>query len=894
MIPPDAARRRLPDSRIFSFYSYKGGVGRTMALANVASLLARNSPGSRILCLDLDLEAPGLPAYLPPSDQSREYRGFIGLVVDILRGGGGPESQSQRLRKGLTNEEEGYFYRVSGTENLFVLPVGDTTSRERWDAMEWLHRRLHPARRKGLDGDEVGSARALVPELNLLREIVREEYLYSLIDSRTGLADEAFATTVVLADALVLVFRPNSTQLLGIQAVLSRFLAEHGLFSFDGKGPEPPVVPVISPRPPYSDPRVATFRRIAVEEVFPWLASPLGGDEPLEVAGGARGDIVELPYDVSLEVGETLLVPSDPRAVTLDAEAPLVRAYTRLATRVGQLNLANDVYALMQEERILLLRDQHLAAFELLLTRIQRDPHDGSAWLRVSVYLGTIKASEPDRKRAFDIFGEILTRHDAAVPRFFALLWMSELEDDSLPARAVVLIRRAWDIAQESGDPLLVDPALARAHDFARDYPEIAESKRMPAAAIAAEGLAWMRLDQASTGDASIAALQMLARAYSNVPDRGNSQLHLLDDLISLSAASAERSALLQSLAETHISRCEFPQALSALAAAAAEDPEPQVLTNFALLAMCVSDWSAVRQEVTEYSASLSDALDVLTAARFLEPTDDHRHIQEQIKRLAGVPTVGPVIPETYLYAFALRQRYDDALSLILNRELMDQFDGLQPELITLLYWLGRREGITPVQSLFWLRNLQRRGLSRFSPLNAVVLAAFAGDPEGVVKLAHEKLQSNFSMWPFERLHWLLLASVLDETGRHSEDFREMLRCHPLVPLYLQRDPDFLLLPSIVDRHHREGRLSPHQALRFRRLLDEVITWSVQPLSVLPTPRPADPDFTTRDRRAAAVRERWVENLRHVSHDPSVGRLLAVRCQPEAVFTPLTALSFGA
>src|SRR6202008_3846708 len=50
--------------RIITFYSYKGGTGRSMALANVAFILASN--GKRVLMLDWDLEAPGLHRYFAP------------------------------------------------------------------------------------------------------------------------------------------------------------------------------------------------------------------------------------------------------------------------------------------------------------------------------------------------------------------------------------------------------------------------------------------------------------------------------------------------------------------------------------------------------------------------------------------------------------------------------------------------------------------------------------------------------------------------------------------------------------------------------------------------------------------------------------------------------------
>src|ERR1700734_1996566 len=50
--------------RIVTFYSFKGGTGRTMALANVAWILAAN--GKRVLVADWDLESPGLHPFFQP------------------------------------------------------------------------------------------------------------------------------------------------------------------------------------------------------------------------------------------------------------------------------------------------------------------------------------------------------------------------------------------------------------------------------------------------------------------------------------------------------------------------------------------------------------------------------------------------------------------------------------------------------------------------------------------------------------------------------------------------------------------------------------------------------------------------------------------------------------
>src|ERR1700760_237445 len=47
---------------IVTFYSFNGGVGRSMALANVAEILA--DWGYRVIMCDWDLEAPGLESYM--------------------------------------------------------------------------------------------------------------------------------------------------------------------------------------------------------------------------------------------------------------------------------------------------------------------------------------------------------------------------------------------------------------------------------------------------------------------------------------------------------------------------------------------------------------------------------------------------------------------------------------------------------------------------------------------------------------------------------------------------------------------------------------------------------------------------------------------------------------
>jgi MinD-like ATPase involved in chromosome partitioning or flagellar assembly len=63
---------------VITFYSYKGGTGRTMAMANLAWLLA--SRGRKVLTIDWDLEAPGLHRFFRPVLTDPEQETSEGLI----------------------------------------------------------------------------------------------------------------------------------------------------------------------------------------------------------------------------------------------------------------------------------------------------------------------------------------------------------------------------------------------------------------------------------------------------------------------------------------------------------------------------------------------------------------------------------------------------------------------------------------------------------------------------------------------------------------------------------------------------------------------------------------------------------------------------------------------
>ena len=88
--------------QIITFYSYKGGTGRTMAMANVAWIIA--SSGKRVLAVDWDLESPGLHKFFHPFlDESTitATPGVIEIINDYAAAAVGPVPADDEWYRGV-------------------------------------------------------------------------------------------------------------------------------------------------------------------------------------------------------------------------------------------------------------------------------------------------------------------------------------------------------------------------------------------------------------------------------------------------------------------------------------------------------------------------------------------------------------------------------------------------------------------------------------------------------------------------------------------------------------------------------------------------------------------------------------------------------------------------
>jgi Tfp pilus assembly protein PilF/cellulose biosynthesis protein BcsQ len=198
-----------------AFYSFKGGVGRSMALINAACILAGH--GRRVLAIDLDLEAPGI-SYLLQRERprSKPAKGFVDFIYDLLsRGEQSPLARGKKSRALLSYTAElplpETLHKVAGG-SLRIMPAG------RIDAD-------YEKRRQAIDLHRLYIEQKGEPIIRHLRNLIIESnaFDYVLIDSRTGFADEAGISVRDLADHLVVLHGLNHQNIEGTARFLSRF-----------------------------------------------------------------------------------------------------------------------------------------------------------------------------------------------------------------------------------------------------------------------------------------------------------------------------------------------------------------------------------------------------------------------------------------------------------------------------------------------------------------------------------------------------------------------------------------------------------------------------------------------------------------------------------------------
>ena len=862
----------LPYKRqIIAFYSYKGGVGRTMALCNTAAFLSSANAkreNVRILCIDLDLEAPGVPSFLPPvSEQGSQVRGFLGLVTDFLEG---PKSKKKApdpaaLKKALDPQNSDYIYPVHGTNNLFVMPVGSLSSEERDRALDILNGNLALVRGE----QDARKAAELLPFFNQLRQTLCETYNYALIDSRTGLADTAFATTALLAQAMVFLFRPNYTQLIGIQNVLARFLATRGLKATD---PDLPVIPVLSPRPAYSDNRLQEIRDIAQTEIFKSLTRQHGGIKRRD-AGYAPPEarLIELPFDSAFEVGEHLLMPLDPEQPVADSEAPLFKAYMSLIRAIRKQNAAHDMDGAEDLEQEHYFQGRYLEAFDYLLARIALQPGE-MKWWRVIIYnyLDHIQKNSAARQRFIEFCHEAKKSRES-IARIYSNLFLVEMHLES-PLFCMTFAQATWEAATECDSFRVfadVSTMLSRLMERQKEKPQ--EESGLPALAALTEAraLAHMVFQEAPANVAI--SLKGILACQERTHD-----VEVLGDLLALTAVQ-KRLPLLQKLAVGLIETFQLEKAVSVLATilTCSDANQNSFFFAFQRISRFVSPKKsrAFIRTLPENSHKKYELRLALTDQEGLEKTEPLLDYLEKHDLDVQVPFFrsGTLVDNN---------RYSDAEEVLSQGLSKGQLpmDAIDYVFHQLTRWLAKGEPASEEARSHAIDKLEKN--PRRYPLGTTnLLLALAMCPDKVAAIATQHLEAG-QLSPLHRFGWAVLTGISSENLK--PEVQTTIHANPLLALYTRRDSRFNKLRPVWEKLREYNTINQEQYSRFSGVLELIEQRQVDYCDTDEVMEMEEPITNKEDPRFEKLKQKWIEKLSPVMEDPDVGPFLKrVLANPE-------------
>ncbi|MCK4762720.1 MAG: ParA family protein [Candidatus Aminicenantes bacterium] len=294
-----------------TFYSYKGGVGRTLALANIAVYLSRF--GQNVCVVDFDLEAPGMHYKLPQFYGAPIENGLVDYIYEFVSPTGSmPGSLTKfSMKAEKTNENYG---------DIHLIPAGNVLSAEYWQkltSIDW-HSLFY---KEGGEG---------IPFFLELKEKINTEIKpdFLLIDSRTGITEMSGLCTSVLADKVVFLITNNRENIEGSRQILRGIQKAKRL-----KGQKPVEINFVLTRIPMpDDDEGEKIEEKIIADIRNFLNEDTESlDEQLNIS-----EISVLHSDRELELAEAVRLNQK-----IIKDTPLAKDYVSLLSKIIRKNLSN-------------------------------------------------------------------------------------------------------------------------------------------------------------------------------------------------------------------------------------------------------------------------------------------------------------------------------------------------------------------------------------------------------------------------------------------------------------------------------------------------------------------------------------------------------------------------
>lgn len=250
---------------VATFYSLRGGVGRSTALIYTAQILARR--GLSVLCVDMDLEAPGLSSLFRIDNLIKPGSGMLSILIQLDQG------ESPNLLD--------HIIRVSSSVDLYCIPAGIPDA----DYARKL-RLIDPETWYQYDNNPLRGFVDLVKTIPLKIDVV-------LIDSRTGISPISAPLLFDLSDLAIIGFYPHPQAEAGTKALVQAILRAKSRREVGGKKLTPEPRFFASPIPVR---QIEKYQRRTIEWIQGWL-SQSGDERIISLSEMEVSDIVHvIPY----------------------------------------------------------------------------------------------------------------------------------------------------------------------------------------------------------------------------------------------------------------------------------------------------------------------------------------------------------------------------------------------------------------------------------------------------------------------------------------------------------------------------------------------------------------------------------------------------------------------
>lgn len=382
--------------KYIAFYSYRGGVGRTLAMCNVAARMARD--GDRVLAVDMDFEAPGASVLLGEG-RAAERPGLIDYLERFQE-----EDKAPDLADFLSD------VRPAGYR-LQLLAAGRMDKR--------YPQRVAKLDLVGLFEEEGAMGRRM---FSSLRESINAQPTpphYVLVDSRPGLSVAGALAVQMFADEVVLLFGLNRQSLAGLKWVKARMEHDNRLVHY-----------VASPTPTaregyekeFGEARTALGKPLSAELPFEedvlWkerlMLGPADREKPLAIAYDDLTQAVRSPDDVHILVTQAMERLGTP------GQAPLVRAALSRALHVDP----TDIRVLVAHAHFEAVSGDDNESLRHAENAVELNADEPSVWELIDNLYDKYKDGDTEIRRKLE---ELYTEHlgDQNIDAARLLVWFS-------------------------------------------------------------------------------------------------------------------------------------------------------------------------------------------------------------------------------------------------------------------------------------------------------------------------------------------------------------------------------------------------------------------------------------------------------------------------------------